>query len=64
MTIEKKLTITDFKDGIKAPCGLEQTQPVNGQRAYPQQTEYHGLSELGIKEVGGNQVTRDMGNSR
>jgi len=64
MTIEKKLTITDFTNGVKAPCGLEQTQQINGQRSYPQPTEYHGLSEIGVKEAGGVQVTRDMGNSR
>ena len=64
MTIEKKLTITDFKEGTKAPCGLEQTQQVNGQRSYPQQTEYRNLADLGIKEAGGVQIPRDIGNSR
>lgn len=65
MTIEKKLTIADFeKNGVNAPCGLDQTQLKEGKRVYPPMSEYHGLSEIGLKKREENALQRDAGNSR
>lgn len=64
MTIEKKLTITDFKEGSKAPCGENQTQVVNGIRTYTQPNNYRSLEELGVKSGPSAQLPRDLGNTR
>lgn len=53
MNTQKK-TIADFKEGIKVPCGLDQTKVVDGKRVYPKTSEYKDLTELGI--TGANKI--------
>ena len=41
-------TLGDFETGTLAPCGLDQTQVVDGKRVYPPTRSYDTLAELGV----------------